>query len=95
MAQHVRMDVRRHARGDRDRLQSRAHLARAQPRSVAADEERGFVAARASRHDLVAAGGLAVNALAILVVAIGLVPTAALPAALAIAEVIADRVGSG
>jgi MFS transporter, FSR family, fosmidomycin resistance protein len=45
----------------------------------------GFVAARASRHDLVAAGGLTVNALAILVVAMGLVPTAALPAALALA----------
>ena len=45
----------------------------------------GFVAARATRHDLVAAMGLAVNALAILLVAMGQVPTAALPVALAIA----------
>ena len=45
----------------------------------------GFVAARASRHDLVAAAGLAVNALAVLVIAMNQVPGAALPAALAIA----------
>jgi len=45
----------------------------------------GFVAARASRHDLVAAGGLAVNSLAILLIAMGKVPGAALPAALAVA----------
>ena len=45
----------------------------------------GFVATRATRHDLVAAGGLAVNAVAILLVAMGQVPNAALPLALAIA----------
>jgi len=45
----------------------------------------GFVAARASRHGLVAASGLAVNACAILLVAMGLVPNAALPLALAVA----------
>lgn len=45
----------------------------------------GFVAARATRHDLVAAAGLAVNALAILLIAMGQVPNAALPVALAIA----------
>jgi MFS transporter, FSR family, fosmidomycin resistance protein len=45
----------------------------------------GFVAARASRHDLVAAAGLAVNAVAILLVAMNKIPGAALPAALAIA----------
>src|SRR5687767_1162431 len=45
----------------------------------------GFVATRARRHDLVAAGGLAVNAVAILLVALGEVPNAALPLALAIA----------
>jgi MFS transporter, FSR family, fosmidomycin resistance protein len=45
----------------------------------------GFVAARASRHDLVAAGGLAVNVLAVLMVAMGLVPNAMLPLALAVA----------
>jgi len=45
----------------------------------------GFVAARASRHGLVAASGLAVNAFAILLVAMGLVPNAALPLALALA----------
>ena len=45
----------------------------------------GFVAARATRHDLVAAGGLAVNSLAILLLAMNQIPNAALPAALAIA----------
>ena len=45
----------------------------------------GFVAARATRHDFVAAAGLAVNALAILLIALGQVPNAALPVALAIA----------
>lgn len=45
----------------------------------------GFVAARASRHGVVAASGLAVNAFAILLVAMGLVPNAALPLALAVA----------
>ncbi len=45
----------------------------------------GFVAARASRHGLVAALGLAVNAFAILLVAMGLVPNVALPLALAVA----------
>lgn len=45
----------------------------------------GFVAARATRHDLVAAGGLAVNAFAVLMVAMGQVPNAALPLVLAIA----------
>jgi FSR family fosmidomycin resistance protein-like MFS transporter len=45
----------------------------------------GFVAVRASRHDLVAAAGLAVNAAAVLLIAMNQVPGAALPAALAIA----------
>src|SRR5262245_4728580 len=45
----------------------------------------GFVAARATRHDLVAAGGLAVNAAAVLLIAINQVPGIALPAMLAIA----------
>jgi FSR family fosmidomycin resistance protein-like MFS transporter len=45
----------------------------------------GFVAARASRHDLVAAAGLAVNAAAVLLIAMNQIPGAALPAALAIA----------
>jgi MFS transporter, FSR family, fosmidomycin resistance protein len=45
----------------------------------------GFVAARTSRHDLVAAGGLAVNATAILLVAMNQVPGAALPVVFAIA----------
>jgi MFS transporter, FSR family, fosmidomycin resistance protein len=45
----------------------------------------GFVAARASRHDIVAAAGLAVNALAVLLIAMNQVPVAALPVALAIA----------
>ena len=45
----------------------------------------GFVAARATRHDLVAAAGLAVNAAAILLLAMNQVPNGALPVALAIA----------
>jgi len=45
----------------------------------------GFVAARASRHGLVAACGLAVNAGAILLVAMGAVPNAVLPVAFAVA----------
>jgi MFS family permease len=45
----------------------------------------GFVAARASRHDLVAAAGLAVNAAAVLLIAMNQVSGAALPATLAIA----------
>lgn len=45
----------------------------------------GFVAARASRHDIVAAAGLAVNAFAVLLIAMNQVPVAALPVALAIA----------
>ena len=43
----------------------------------------GFIANRAQRHDFVAAGGLAVGASAMLVVAMGGVPGAALPALLA------------
>ena len=45
----------------------------------------GFVAARVSRHDLVAAAGLAVNAAAVLLIAMSQLPGAALPVALAIA----------
>src|SRR5687767_1778040 len=45
----------------------------------------GLVAVRASRHDLVAAAGLAVNAVAVLLIAMNQTPGAALPAALAIA----------
>ena len=45
----------------------------------------GFVAARASRHDFVAAVGMGVYALAVLLIALHQVPAAALPAALAIA----------
>lgn len=45
----------------------------------------GFVAARASRHDFVAAAGMGINAAAILVIAMQAVPGAALPAALAVA----------
>ena len=45
----------------------------------------GFIAARASRHDFVAAGGLAVNATAILLIAMNLVPGAALPMVFALA----------
>ena len=52
----------------------------------------GFVAARTARHDLVAAAGLAVNALAVLLVAMGAVPGAALPLALALAGFAAGMV---
>ena len=45
----------------------------------------GFIAARASRHDFVAAGGLAVNATAILLIAMNLVSGAALPMVFALA----------
>lgn len=45
----------------------------------------GFVAARVSRHDRVAAAGLAVNAVAVLLIAMNQIPGAGLPAALAIA----------
>ena len=45
----------------------------------------GFVASHTSRHDLVAAAGLGVNALAILLVAMNVLPGAALPVALAVA----------
>lgn len=45
----------------------------------------GFVAVRTTRHDWVAAAGLAVNALAVLVIAMSLVPAAGLAAAMAIA----------
>jgi MFS family permease len=45
----------------------------------------GFIATRASRHDLVAVTGLAVGSAAILLVALNQVPGAALPAMLALA----------
>jgi FSR family fosmidomycin resistance protein-like MFS transporter len=45
----------------------------------------GVVASRATRHDFVAAAGMAVSAAAVLVIALELLPGAALPAALAIA----------
>ena len=45
----------------------------------------GIVAARASRHDYVAAGGIATSALAVLLIAMNQIPGAALPAALALA----------
>ncbi|MGH8733347.1 MAG: MFS transporter [Burkholderiales bacterium] len=45
----------------------------------------GFVAARVTRHDLIAAGGMAVNALAVLCIATGSVPSAALALTLALA----------
>jgi MFS transporter, FSR family, fosmidomycin resistance protein len=45
----------------------------------------GFVAARIPRHDLVAAAGMAVNAAAVLLIAMHQVPGAGLPAALALA----------
>jgi MFS transporter, FSR family, fosmidomycin resistance protein len=45
----------------------------------------GFVAARTARHDLVAAGGMAINALAVLLIAMGQVGGLGLPAALAVA----------
>ena len=47
VAQHVRVDVCRHAGGDRARLQARAHLARRQSRAAAADEERRLDGSRA------------------------------------------------
>jgi MFS family permease len=45
----------------------------------------GFVAARTLRHDRVAAGGMAVSACSVLLIALGQVPGAGLPAALALA----------
>jgi MFS family permease len=45
----------------------------------------GFVAARTTRHDLVAAGGLAVNAMAIVLVATSQLPPVGLPAVFALA----------
>ena len=45
----------------------------------------GFVAARATRHDFVAAAGMGINAAAILVIAMQLVPGAGIAAALAVA----------
>ena len=45
----------------------------------------GFVAARTNRHDFVAAAGMGINAAAILMIAIGLVPGIGLPLALAAA----------
>jgi FSR family fosmidomycin resistance protein-like MFS transporter len=45
----------------------------------------GFVASRTSRHDFVAAAGMGVNAIAILVVALHLIPGGAVAVALAIA----------
>jgi MFS transporter, FSR family, fosmidomycin resistance protein len=45
----------------------------------------GFVAARASRHDYVAAGGMVVSAMAVLLIAMNQISGAALPAALAVA----------
>jgi MFS family permease len=45
----------------------------------------GFVAARVTRHDLIAAGGMAVNALAVLCIATSLVPGGALALTLALA----------
>jgi MFS family permease len=45
----------------------------------------GFVAARTLRHDRVAALGMAVSACSVLLIALGQVPGAALPAALAVA----------
>jgi predicted MFS family arabinose efflux permease len=45
----------------------------------------GFVAARTARHDRVAALGMAVSACSVLLIALGQVPGAALPAALAVA----------
>jgi predicted MFS family arabinose efflux permease len=43
----------------------------------------GFIASRAQRHDFVAAGGLAIGASAMLVIAMGAIPGAALPVLLA------------
>src|SRR5687767_1222334 len=45
----------------------------------------GFVAARVTLHDLIAAGGMAINALAVLLIAMNQIPVALLPAALALA----------
>jgi predicted MFS family arabinose efflux permease len=45
----------------------------------------GFVAARVTRHDLVAAGGMAVNAVSVLCIATAIVPSAALALTLALA----------
>ena len=45
----------------------------------------GVVASRATRHDFVAAAGMGVSAAAVLVIALGLLPGAALPFALAVA----------
>src|SRR5258708_40084558 len=45
----------------------------------------GFIAARAARHDLVAAGGLALGAFWIFLIASGAVPGATLPMVLALA----------
>jgi MFS family permease len=53
----------------------------------------GFIATRASRHDVVAATGLALGALAILVVATGGVAGAALPAAFAFAGFVLGATG--
>ena len=53
----------------------------------------GFIATRASRHDLVAATGLAMGALAILMVALGKVPGTALPAAFAFAGFVLGATG--
>ena len=58
-----------------------AYLARAALGILAGD----LVAARASRHDVIAAAGMAVSALAVLAIAMSQVPGAALPVALAIA----------
>ena len=44
----------------------------------------GFVAARTARHDRVAAGGMAVSALSVLLIASNQIPALALPAALAL-----------
>ena len=43
----------------------------------------GFIASRAQRHDFVAAGGLAIGATAMLIIAVGGIPGVALPALLA------------
>jgi MFS family permease len=53
----------------------------------------GFIATRARRHDLVAATGLALGALGILVVALGAIPGAALPAAFAFAGFVLGATG--
>lgn len=53
----------------------------------------GFIAGRTSRHDRVAAAGLAAGAAAILVIALGLIPGTALPAMLALAGVAVGATG--